>query len=121
MRSLHEYWGWAAVAVTGLVGLWGVIQGWRLQGPSRWFWAAVALATGVALGQVALGVYLVAGGGLVAGDQHVFYGITIAFVFAFAYIYRYQLARNPTLYYGALFLFVMGLCLRTISTWATDF
>jgi hypothetical protein len=121
MRSLHEYWGWSAAVATGLVGLWGVVLAWRLKEPSRGFWIGVAGAGAVTLLQVALGVYLIAGEGLVAGDQHVFYGITIAFVFAFAYIYRSQLARRPALYYGALFLFVMGLCLRTISTWAIDF
>lgn len=121
MRSLHEYWGWSAAAVTGLVGLWGVLLAWRRLDPSRGFWVGVAGATTVTLGQVGFGVYLIAGEGLTAGDQHVFYGITIAFVFAFAYIYRSQLARRPALYYGALLLFVMGLCLRTIATWATDF
>lgn len=121
MRSLHEYWGWTAVAVTGLVGVWGVVLAWRGRNPGRWFWGGVAAATGVTLGQVGLGVYLIAGAGMVAGDQHVFYGITIAFAFAFAYIYRSQLSRSPALYYGALFLFVMGLCLRTITTSGMDF
>lgn len=121
MRTLHQYWGWSAVAVTALVGSWGVVLAWRGKDPGRAFWGGVAGATVVTLGQVGLGVYLIAGEGRVAGDQHVFYGITIAFAFAFAYIYRLQLARKPALYYGALFLFVMGLCLRTITTSGVDF
>lgn len=122
MRSLHLYWGWVAVGVTGLVGMWGVILAWRGHETSRPFWVGVAAASVVTLGQVVLGVYLIAGRGLeTAGDQHVFYGMTIAFAFAFAYIYRTHLRRRPTLYYGALFLFVMGLCLRTIATRGVDF
>lgn len=121
MSEFHEYWGWAAVAATGTVGVWGVVLAWRGKEPGRWFWGGVAVATVFTLTQVGMGVYLIAAEGRVAGDQHVFYGIMIAFVFAFAYIYRIQLARSPALYYGALFLFVMGLCLRTITTWGVDF
>ena len=121
MTSLHEYWGWSAVTVTGIVGLWGLVLAWQGKDPSRPFWIGVAVATTVTLIQVGLGVYLVAGEGLVAGDQHVFYGFTIAFTFAFAYIYRSQMSRRPSLYYGALLLFVMGLALRSVTTAGVDF
>lgn len=121
MASLHEQWGWAAVAATGVVGVWGLVLAWRGSQPNRWFWAGLAVASGVTLIQVALGVYLVAGEGRQAGDLHVFYGFVIAFTFAFAYIYRSQMARKPALYYGALLLFVMGMALRSIATSGVDF
>lgn len=121
MRSLHEAWGWSTVVLTGIVGVWGVLLAWRRQDPGRAFWGGVAVATTATLVQVALGVYLVAGASAEVGDQHVFYGIVVAFVLAFAYIYRAQLRRRPALAYGLLFLFVMGLSLRAIATLTLDF
>lgn len=121
MRSLHQYWGWAAVAVNFLVGMWGVVLAWRRKSPGRIFWSGVAAASATMVIQVGLGVALISSGTAQPGDQHVFYGIVIAFVLAFAYIYRAQLGRRPALYYGLTFLFVMGLGLRTISTFGADF
>ncbi|HLT95918.1 MAG TPA: hypothetical protein VK070_03940 [Acidimicrobiia bacterium] len=121
MSSLHANWGWVTVAITGLVGLWGLLLAWRGHDPTRSFWVGVGVAMGVTIIQVALGVFLVAGEGREGGDQHVFYGFVIAFTLAFAYIYRAQLARKPALYYSALLLFVMGLALRTIATAGVDF
>lgn len=121
MRSLHQTWAWVAVAVAGVVGLWGVFLAWRQKEPGRPFWVGVGAAAVTMLGQVVLGVYLIGGEGLSAGDQHVFYGFLIAFIFAFAYIYRSTMARKPALYYGAMLLFIMGLGLRSITNWNLDF
>lgn len=121
MRALHQYWGWAAVTICGLVGFWGLIIDWRRRQPTRAFWVGVAIALAAIGGQVALGVYLAAAEGRTAGDQHVFYGIVLAFVLAFAYIYREQLARRPAFRYGLFLLFMMGLGLRAIATFTVDF
>jgi hypothetical protein len=121
MRSLHEYWGWSAVVIDGVVGVWGLALAWRQRPPPAWFWVGVVIAGAVMLGQVALGAVMTASGDYRAGDQHVFYGLVIAFTFAFAYIYRIQLGRRPALSYGAFFLFVMGLGLRAITTLGLDF
>lgn len=121
MRALHQYWGWMALVVDGLVGIWGLALAARGRDPSRPFWAGVALATTVMLVQVGIGVWLIASGITRPGDQHVFYGIVIAFVFSFAYIYRSQMRRRPALAYGILFLFVMGLALRSITTVGVNF
>ncbi len=121
MRAFHTYLGWSAVVVAGLVGLWGLTLAWARRAPGRLFGVGVALASAVTLTQVVLGVYLIAAVDLEAGDQHVFYGLVIAFVLAFAYIYRAQLGRRPALGYGLLFLFVMGLGLRAIATLRLDF
>lgn len=121
MRQFHQYWGWAAIAVTTIVGVWGLVAAIRGRDPDRGFWAGVAVATVAVIGQVVTGVYLVGAVGAEAGDQHVFYGILVAFVLAFAYIYRVQLGRRPALSYGLLFLFVAGLSLRAVSTFGLDF
>src|SRR5690606_26587239 len=121
MRTLHQYAAWVAVATSAIVGVWGLILDRRRRPPTRPFWAGVAVASTVMLAQVGLGVAMIASRELAPGDQHVFYGIVIAFVFAFAYIYRSQLSRRPALYYGLLFLFVMGLGLRNIATFGADF
>lgn len=121
MRTLHQYAAWVAVATSAIMGVWGLILNRRRRPPTRAFWAGVAVASSVMLAQVGLGVAMIASRELTPGDQHVFYGIVIAFVFAFAYIYRAQLARRPALYYGLLFLFVMGLGLRNIATFGADF
>lgn len=118
MRSLHQYWGWSAVVVDGVVGMWGILLAWRRRDPTRSFRIGVVVATVMMLGEVATGVVMTTEG---AGDQHVFYAIVIVFVFVFAYIYRLQLARRPALSYGLLFLFVAGLGLRTVATFGVDF
>jgi hypothetical protein len=121
MRLFHQYWGWAAVGAGAIVGTWGLVLAARRTRPGRPFWVGVAVATGTMLIQIGTGVYLVATRTGRPGDQHVFYGIVVAFVLAFAYIYRPQLARRPALSYGLLFLFLAGLALRAIATFGVDF
>src|SRR5690606_37263980 len=94
MRTLHQYLAWVAVATSAVVGVWGLILGRSRRPPGKPFWAGVAVASVTMLGQVTIGVSMIASGTSTPGDQHVFYGIVIAFVFAFAYIYRAQLARR---------------------------
>lgn len=118
MSSFHETWGWFAVAVNGVVGLWGVILSRRDQPPRPFYWA-VGVAIVVMLVQLLVGVALLSDGA--PGNQHVFYGVLIAITFAFAYIYRGQFRKRPALYYGALLLFTMGLGLRGIATFGVDF
>lgn len=121
MSTIHLVLAWTAVAADGLVGLWGTWLGIVHKPPRRAFWVGVGVGSALMLVEVALGVYLTSVSSVQAGDQHVFYGIVVAFVFAFAYIYRAQLSRRPALYYGLFFLFVMGLGLRAIVTFGHDF
>ena len=122
MRILHQYGGWFAVLLNGLVGVWGLLIDRREKSPRRAFWVGVGVAITALAFQVALGVYLVAARDYEqVGDQHVFYGIVIAFVLAFAYIYRAQLARRPAFRYGLFLLFMMGLGWRAIATFGADF
>lgn len=121
MRSIHQLLAWVVVGVDGLVGVWGLVLAARRRHPPRPFRVGVGVAVVATLAEVAIGVYLVAVVGAGGGDQHVFYGIVVAFTLAFAYLYRAQLARRPAVSYGLLMMFVAGLCLRAMGTYGLDF
>ncbi|MBW3666937.1 MAG: hypothetical protein KY394_05010 [Actinobacteria bacterium] len=120
MITIHTVWGPYAAALAGVVGLWGVTMAGREVMPRGFPWA-VGAAIAALLGQVVLGVVLLSATDTDPGDQHVFYGIVIAFTFAFAYIYRAQFRKRPALYYGLLLLFAMGLAIRGIMTFGLSF
>lgn len=88
--------------------------------PPRVFLWAVGASVVVLLVQIVLGVILYSSG-TDPGNQHVFYGVVIAVTFSFAYIYRSQFGKRPTLYYGLLMLFSMGLAIRGILTFGKSF
>jgi hypothetical protein len=73
------------------------------------------------LAQVVVGVAALSSQGVDPGEQHVFYGILVAVTLAFAYIYRAQFRKRPTLAYGLLLLFTMGLGIRSITTVGVNF
>ena len=116
----HSFWGYVAVVLCGLTGIWGLVLSRRPVSP-RPFRIAIAVAVASVVVQVVLGVLAITVGGAQAGNQHVFYGVVVSFTLAFAYIYRAQLARRPNLSYGLLFLFVMGLGIRGIMTFGKSF
>lgn len=118
--SIHDAWGPIAAGISGLVGLWGVIMARRDVVPKAFYWA-VGVAIAGMLFQVALGVMTMSIDGIDPGNQHVFYGVVIAFTLAFAYIYRAQFRKRPSLYYGLLLLFMMGLSIRGIMTFGNNF
>ena len=109
-----------AVVISGLVGLWGVLMARRETAPKEFYWA-VGLAISVLVVQIVLGVLSMSIEDIDPGNQHVFYGVVIAVTFAFAYIYRAQFRKRPTLYYGLLLLFTMGLGIRGIMTFGQSF
>lgn len=119
MSSFHTTWGYIAAGISGVVGLWGVAM-FRSESPPRAFLWAVGLAVAGLLVQIVTGV-LVASGGVEPGNQHVFYGVVTAVTFTFSYIYRAQFRKRPTLYYGLLLLFAMGLAIRGIMTFGNSF
>jgi hypothetical protein len=116
--SFHQSWGPIASAICGIVGLWGLLMGRREAAPPSFYWGlGVAILSMIA--QVVIGV--VALSSQDPGDQHVFYGILVAVTLAFAYIYRAQFRKRPTLAYGLLLLFMMGLGIRSITTVGVNF
>jgi hypothetical protein len=119
MGQFHSVWGYIAVAINGIVGIWGVAMAKRPEVPKS-FYYSVGIAIGALLLQIVLGV-IVASGGVDPGNQHVFYGVVVAITFSFAYIYRAQFRKRPALYYGLLLLFTMGLGIRGIMTFGGNF
>lgn len=119
MSSVHTTWGYVAVVINGLVGLWGLLISRRDNVPKVFYWS-VGVSIVALAGQVLLGTYLLSQG-LAPGDQHTFYGVVIAVTFTFVYIYRAQFRHRPALYYGLLLLFTMGLGIRGIMTFGMDF
>lgn len=120
MRSVHTFWGEITAGISGGVGLWGVLMARRESVPRVFYWG-VGLAMTTMLAQVILGVAIMSAHDIDPGNQHVFYGVVIATVFAFVYIYRAQFRKRPALYYGLLLLFTMGLAIRGIMTFGLDF
>jgi hypothetical protein len=120
VSSFHTAWAVIAVWLNGIVGLWGVAMTRRASVPKAFSWA-VGVAIVAMLIQVTVGVILMSSAETDPGNQHVFYGVLIAVVFAFAYIYRSQFRKRPALYYGLLLLFVMGLGIRGMMTFGVSF
>jgi len=118
--SIHTTWGYVAVSVSGVVGLWGVLMARRETVPRIFYWG-VGVAIVALLAQVTLGVLTMSIEDIDPGNQHVFYGVVVAVTFAFTYIYRAQFRKRPALYYGLLLLFTMGLGIRGIMTFGHSF
>lgn len=112
MQGFHAGWMWVAVAVCGLVGLWGVALAVLRREPGAPFLVARTAAIAAMLVQIGAGLVLWGRGQRPGNGFHVFYGVVIAVTFSIAYIYRPAMARRPALTYGVLLLFVMGLGLR---------
>lgn len=119
VSSIHTTWGYVAAGISGVVGLWGVLMARRDTVPTAYYWS-IGVAVAALLSQIIMGVILYTGG-IDPGNQHVFYGVVIAVTFSFAYIYRAQFRKRPTLYYGLLLLFTMGLGIRGIMTFGNSF
>ena len=119
MSALHATWGYVAVVLNGVIGLWGVLMARRSEVPDLFYWG-VGIAVTALLAQVLLGAYLLSQGSE-PGDQHTFYGVVIAVTFTFVYLYRSQFRKRPALYYGLLLLFTMGLGIRGIMTFGHNF
>lgn len=121
MTSLHNWGAWVTIAVTGAVGWWGVIGGMTRREVGTPYRAGIGVAAAVTIIHIGTGAYLYANDGVDPGDQHLFYGVVIAFTLAFAYIFRLQLEKAPMLRWGMFWLFVMGLGLRTVQTFGVGF
>ncbi len=121
LLGFHRFWGWVAIGILGLVGLWGLGLAVARRPPGRAFGVAAGIGIAAMLLQVGLGLWSYAVIGVDPGNQHLFYGIVILFTFAFAYIYRSQLSRRPALWYGLMLLFVMGLGIRGLTVVGQSF
>jgi len=119
--DIHSVWGWVAVGICGLAGLFGITLAILSRPPGRFFQGAIAIAVAALITQVLLGLASMNLEDRDPGNQHVFYGVVISFTLAFAYIYRAQFRKRPALYLGLLMLFLMGLGIRGIMTFGQSF
>ena len=106
-----------AILFLALLGLWGVIRGFRKQGVDGSYLAAVVIGESVFIVQALLGLALVIGGALPARTMHFLYGAValIALPALFAYT-RGDDSNQAQWYYAILSLMLTGIALRAIST-----
>ena len=120
VSSIHTTWGPIAAGISGVVGLWGILMARREAVPKAFFWG-VGLAIAGLVAQIVFGMAAMSVDNIDPGNQHVFYGVVIAVTFTFVYVYRAQFRKRPSLYYGLLLLFTMGLSIRGIMTFGGNF
>ncbi len=114
--DVHRAWGYTAIVLNGLAGLYG-LAAWRwprLRG--RAVWGAVIFAEVAMMVQVLLGVLLVTAQHYKPPRFHMFYGfvsfITVGLLYSYRYVFK---ARNQMeLFYGLGGLFLMGLGIRAV-------
>lgn len=112
VRTFHQYWFYVAIALTGAVGMWGLVLAAMKRTPPKVFEWARGVAVVAILIQVSAGVYMYSNDLKPGNSFHVFYGVVIVITLTLAYVYRATMARKPALTYGVLLLFVMGLGIR---------
>lgn len=118
--TLHTWLGWTATGLSGVSGVLGLLYHFRRRPPDRLFKTATGVSVVAMIVQVGLGLLLFARD-LEPGSIHMFYGFVILLTLTCIYIYRVQFERRPTLYWGLVLLFLMGLGLRGISNFGQSF
>jgi hypothetical protein len=115
LRSVHVDFSWVVVVANAIAASWAVGAHYdgRLRRRGLW-WATIAAEATVFL-QVGLGVALVALQDFEVAQFHAFYGFVAMATVGIMYSYRHQLRAHLYLLYGLGGLFLMGLCLRSIS------
>lgn len=116
MKAFHDIWAWVAIVSAGGLGIWGLVLVRLKKTPGRSFRVGIAVASSALIVQVVAGAWLYSKGFRAGGWQHVFYGVLIPIALSFGYVYRSQMSRRPALAWGLLFLFAMGLAIRSLTT-----
>jgi hypothetical protein len=114
--DFHEVWGYVAIVLNGLAGLYA-LAAWRwksLRGLAVWI--ATIVAEAAILLQVLVGVLLVSVQHFEPPRFHMFYGflafISVGLLYSYKYVWK---ARGwMELAYGLGGLFIMGLGIRAI-------
>jgi hypothetical protein len=116
LRRFHGDWGYFALVVNALSGLYAL---WAWKVPARrgrLVWASVIFAEGALMLQVLTGTFLVSSKDYKAPGLHMFYGfvafITVGLLYSYKYVWKAQ--GRMELAYGLGGLFLMGVCVRAI-------
>ena len=111
--EVHQVLSWVVIISNGVAGAWALGAHWVPLLRVRALWWAVVAAELTIFAQVGLGVFMLAGQGLVVGRFHVFYGFVAIVAVAILYAYRASLTAWLYLLYGFGGLFLMGLAIRS--------
>ncbi|MBM3674173.1 MAG: hypothetical protein FJW88_04325 [Actinobacteria bacterium] len=120
--DIHETWGYVAIALNALAGIYALIA-WKVRAwRGRGVWIVTIVAEVAILIQVLLGTILVAGDEAYRESVprfHMFYGFVIFITVGLLYQYRAQMKGRQELLYGIGGLFIMGLGIRAVLQVAT--
>jgi hypothetical protein len=116
LLDIHEVWGYVAIVLNALAGLF-LLAAWRWERLRfGWRWWPTIVAEAAMMIQVLLGVLLVSVDDFEPPRFHMFYGfvafITVGLLYSYRYVWK---ARGwMELAYGLGGLFIMGLGIRAI-------
>jgi len=111
----HTIWAWVSIYLSGVTGIF-LIGFFLANKPKNYFLNyLIKLSIVSILIQISAGLYLF-GIGINPGSFHLFYGVVILFTLTFMYIYKTDMNKNPELFWGLAFLFLMGLAIRAFLT-----
>ncbi len=114
LSEVHEGLAWVMVVGNGMAGLWALAAHRVLALRGRALWWFVALVQLSIVGQVTVGVGLVAGQGIDPPQFHLFYGFVAFITVGIVYSYRQSMRAQRFLLYGFAGLFLMGLGIRAM-------
>jgi hypothetical protein len=117
--DIHGRLAYTAIFYTVVMALWGVWRFFRKQNVDSSYWGALVIAEILYIAQTLLGtyLYLFAGRVPVGGGMHILYGVVAILVLpAMFFFTRGDETRRAQLVYGAGFLFMIGILLRSIAT-----
>lgn len=114
LRDIHEGLAWMMVIGNGMAGAWALAAHRVVVLRGRALWWFVALVQLSIVGQVTVGVGLVAGQGIDPPQFHLFYGFVAFITVGIVYSYRQSMRAHRYLLYGFASLFLMGLGIRAM-------
>ncbi len=114
LRDIHEGMAWMMVIGIGMAGAWALAAHRVVVLRGRALWWFVALVQLSIVGQVTIGVGLVAGQGIDPPQFHLFYGFVAFITVGIVYSYRQSMRAHRYLLYGFAGLFLMGLGIRAM-------
>lgn len=114
LRDIHEGLAWVMVIGNGMAGAWALSAHRVVVLRGRALWWFVALVQLSIVGQVTVGVGMVAGQGIDPPQFHLFYGFVAFITVGIVYSYRQSMRAHRYLLYGFASLFLMGLGIRAM-------